>query len=120
MSDIDASVTFPGATCKELACSLPVVPFSKMSGRYAVVDYIQARSAQRPQTHELVEALVTPPEGFPYSITVWLFEHVRQICRDVGFLIAEFIGNDICTPTTCPRMRATDKYMFKCAAHQGN
>eukprot|EP00946_MAST-07B_sp_MAST-7B-sp1_P002897 g2897.t1 len=91
-----------------------------MSGRYAVADYIQTRSAQRPQTSELVETLVTQPEDFPYTITVWLFEHVKQICRDVGFLIAEFIGNDACTPTTCPRMQATDKYMFKCAAHQGN
>jgi hypothetical protein len=117
---VEAGATLlPGAGAEALALSVAAVPFAEMSGRYAVADYVRAR-ARLPQSAPGVEALVAQPADFPYSTTVWLFEQVRQICRDVGFLVAEFIDEGACTPATCPRMQATDKYLFKCAAHQGN
>ena len=107
----------PGASADELLHAVSIRPFVEMSGRYAVGDYIRARCRLSPHR---CEDIITQPDSFPYSTTVWLFEQVRQICRDVGFLVAGFIGEDICTPVSCPKMKATDKYLFKCAAHQGN
>jgi len=85
-----------------------------LTGKYAVADYIKTRARCMPDN---INALLEEPPDYNYGTAVWLFEHVRQICRDIGFLLAEL--KDDCTSDTCVEMRVTDQFHYLCAAHVG-
>jgi hypothetical protein len=102
----------PGTSSSKL--TMPVKPYDELKGKYAVADYVKSHAKLEPSN---VDNLITEPENFQYSTAVWLYEHLRQMCRDIGFLLAEL--NEECNPKSCPEMRVTDQFHFLCAAHVG-
>lgn len=53
------------------------------------------------------------PEGVNQNL--WLYEHVCQFVTELNLLIVKLHG--ICTAETCPKMKATDVWLYKCACH---
>nr|CCA24881.1 conserved hypothetical protein [Albugo laibachii Nc14] len=47
---------------------------------------------------------------------VWQFEHLRQTMQDLNVLVARLDG--FCTRESCKVMKATDDWVFLCAAHK--
>ncbi|KAJ1830088.1 hypothetical protein LPJ63_005154 [Coemansia sp. RSA 2711] len=47
----------------------------------------------------------------------WLFEHLRQICVELGFFVSQLHGE--CTHQTCPVMRANETTYY-CAGNHGH
>jgi hypothetical protein len=61
-----------------------------------------------------VKLLCTLPEG--ENAILWQYEHLRQITMELNDFI--LCLQPQCTSATCPLMSATDKYEFRCAAHE--
>ncbi|KAJ1999865.1 hypothetical protein H4R26_004882, partial [Coemansia thaxteri] len=59
-----------------------------------------------------VEGLVTEPAGV--SRLSWLYEHLRQMCVEVGFYVSAMHAE--CTEKVCPVMRAGETTYY-CAGH---
>ena len=106
-----------GATATELAAVPCFTTFQDLNSqsKYCVSDFIKKCSRTTPQD---IDTLINEPPGFDFSTAVWLFEHLRQICRDLGLLLVE-LNADVCTAASCPEMIVTDKYHYLCAAHVG-
>ncbi|KAJ1936784.1 hypothetical protein EC988_008094, partial [Linderina pennispora] len=65
------------------------------------------------RTHRYdIDDLLQVPVGM--DKTVWLYEHMRQICIELGWYIVEMHRE--CTETGCPMMRANEDTYF-CAGH---
>ena len=111
---MDQQLITPGTTASDLHSSISVGPLQ--SGKYAVADYIKSRAKLQPEN---IDALLNEPKDFKYGNAVWLFEHMRQICRDLTLLLAVLRSNNCCTSKECPEMRVTDQFHFLCAAHVG-
>jgi hypothetical protein len=47
---------------------------------------------------------------------LWQYEHLRQIMKELNVLVASLDGK--CTREGCPVMKATDEWVFLCAAHK--
>eukprot|EP01105_Mastigella_eilhardi_P016467 TRINITY_DN3765_c0_g1_i1.p1 TRINITY_DN3765_c0_g1~~TRINITY_DN3765_c0_g1_i1.p1 ORF type:complete len:233 (-),score=50.20 TRINITY_DN3765_c0_g1_i1:12-674(-) len=46
----------------------------------------------------------------------WQYEHLRLIVRQLNELV--LLLSDQCNSTTCPQMKATEQWLFLCAAHR--
>lgn len=64
--------------------------------------------------HKDVDAILEPPEGHD-DLAVWKYEHLRQFCLELNN-IAVRLQNE-CDPAICTKMKATDQWIFLCAAH---
>jgi hypothetical protein len=49
------------------------------------------------------------------SELAWQLEHMRQFVSSLGALSVAL--NAVCTAASCPMMRATDEWLYLCAAH---
>lgn len=47
---------------------------------------------------------------------LWQYEHLRQIMKELNMLVAQL--DHVCTRESCPVMKATDDWVFLCAAHK--
>jgi hypothetical protein len=115
---MEKQLVVPGTTASQLSC--PISNLDTLTGKFAVSDYIKARAKLNPSN---VDALLTEPTDFNCGTAVWLYEHLRQIARDIGFLLAE-LTDTICTPTTCSEMNVVvpgveAQFHYLCAAHVG-
>ena len=106
----------PGSSADELRRRVRPMQYSKMGGKFAVSEYILARVLNSP--HD-VAAVVSPPPDFQYSVALWIYEHMRRLCVDLGHLIAA-VGESACTLKSCPKMCVTSEFEFLCAAHKEN
>jgi len=82
-----------------------------MDGTFAVQQYIQQ---QIRKDRANLESLISPPEGQDEAL--WQYEHLRQFTLELNHLTVMF--DDICTSETCPKMKATDEWLYLCAAHK--
>ena len=90
---------------------------TNLSGKYCVSDYIKTRVKTEPSN---IKNILQEPKEYSYGTALWLFEHLKQICRDLGFLLAELHDDKICTASTCPEMGITHLNLkYLCAAHVG-
>jgi hypothetical protein len=48
--------------------------------------------------------------------SLWQYEHIRQFTIELSHF-AVYLGS-VCNHTTCPQMKATDEWMYLCAAHK--
>ncbi|KAJ2316643.1 hypothetical protein GGI00_006962 [Coemansia sp. RSA 2681] len=86
---------------------------------YSSVDEIETELASQEYLQSLIrrrrfdiDALVEVPRGVePLS---WLYEHMRQICVELGYYITAMHGE--CTEHGCPLMRAAETTYY-CAGH---
>ena len=54
--------------------------------------------------------------GFADDALVWQLEHIRHFSIELSALAVSL--NEVCTKETCPQMKATDEWMYLCAAHR--
>ena len=48
--------------------------------------------------------------------SLWQYEHIRQFTIELSHF-AVYLGS-VCNQTSCPQMKATDEWMYLCAAHK--
>ncbi|KAJ2121354.1 hypothetical protein IW147_004317 [Coemansia sp. RSA 720] len=68
--------------------------------------YLQSQLRQHPHS-------ILAPSTVDSS--TWLYEHMRQLCTDIGFLVCQLRSS--CTPTTCPVMRANASTYYCAGSH---
>ncbi|KAJ2082713.1 hypothetical protein H4R24_001381 [Coemansia sp. RSA 988] len=73
-------------------------------------EYLQGLLRQ--QRRFEVDKLLQVPSGI--GRLSWLYEHLRQVCVELGFYLAQLIQE--CTERECPVMRANET-TFYCAGH---
>ena len=61
-----------------------------------------------------VVKICEPPKEVDES--VWQYEHIRQFILELNLLVVQLQG--ICTSRTCPKMKATDEWLYLCASHR--
>ena len=77
----------------------------------AAQEYIQEIIRNEPSN---VQLIIDPPSEI--DINVWQYEHLRQFILELNLLVVQLKG--VCTQQTCPKMKATDDWLFLCAAHK--
>lgn len=77
----------------------------------AIQQAIQRSIRARPRALE--ELYSVPDDCDTY---VWQFEHLRQAMQELNVLVARLDG--VCTRESCKIMKATDDWVFLCAAHK--
>jgi len=85
--------------------------FQKKKGLFAVQEYIQELIRDNPSD---VKKIIEPPKGV--NINAWKYEHLRQFILETNLLIVQLKG--VCTKETCPKMKATDDWLYLCSVHK--
>ncbi len=85
--------------------------FQKKKGLFAVQEYIQELIRDNPSD---VKKIIDPPKGV--NINAWKYEHLRQFILETNLLIVQLKG--VCTKETCPKMKATDDWLYLCSVHK--
>ena len=81
-----------------------------MEGPFAVQEYIQEKIRLDPS--DIKGICETPPE---VDESAWQYEHIRQFLLELNLLVVELQG--VCTTKQCPKMKATDDWLYLCASH---
>ena len=81
-----------------------------LSSALGVQEYLQAQIRQDPSNFDRLFA--TPP-GLE---TRWQYEHMRLIILELNHFVVKLPS--VCTHQTCPKMKATDEWLFLCACHK--
>ena len=55
------------------------------------------------------------PEGV--SSNQWQYENICQFITELNLLIVQLINEELCTAQKCPKMKATDMWLYLCASH---
>ena len=102
MDTILAGLSFPAPRLQSL-----------LNGLYPpiVQQYIQYMIRK---DHTDVDAILDPPEGHD-DLAVWKYEHLRQFCLELNHMAVR-LQNE-CDPVICTKMKATEQWIFLCAAH---
>eukprot|EP00002_Diphylleia_rotans_P012005 TRINITY_DN2356_c0_g2_i1.p1 TRINITY_DN2356_c0_g2~~TRINITY_DN2356_c0_g2_i1.p1 ORF type:complete len:210 (-),score=34.47 TRINITY_DN2356_c0_g2_i1:114-743(-) len=88
----------------------PDQPLAEMDSPIAAQQYLQQMIRNKIEP----KVLVTPPEG--QDANVWQHEHLRQFTLELSSFVVHL--DDVCTGSSCPKMKATNEYEFLCAAHK--
>ncbi|GAM24918.1 hypothetical protein SAMD00019534_080930 [Acytostelium subglobosum LB1] len=86
------------------------LPYEKIESNYATQEYIQDKIRKDILD---IDAILEPPES--QDIGLWQYEHVRQFTLELNQYAV--LLKDVCNSQTCPQMKATDDWLFLCAAH---
>lgn len=100
----------PGTRASDLYNWAPE-DFSKMKGLFSVQEYIQELIRENPSD---VKKIIEAPSEV--DLSVWKYEHLRQFILETNLLIVQLQG--VCTKQTCPKMKATDDWLYLCAVHK--
>ena len=49
---------------------------------------------------------------------LWQYEHIRQFITQLNLLIVHLQDSDACHQEKCPKMKATDMWLYRCASHK--
>mmetsp|Transcript_4175 Transcript_4175/g.4653 ORF Transcript_4175/g.4653 Transcript_4175/m.4653 type:complete len:140 (-) Transcript_4175:1005-1424(-) len=82
-----------------------------MQGPFAVQEYIQELIRCDPSN---IKKIIELPKEVDAS--VWQYEHLRQFILELNILMVQLQG--VCTGTTCPKMKATEDWIYLCASHK--
>ena len=85
--------------------------FNKMKGLFSVQEYIQELIRHDPS--DITKIIEQPVE---VDVNVWKYEHLRQFILETNLLVVQLQRN--CTKETCPKMKATDDWLYLCAVHK--
>lgn len=100
----------PGTKSSDLY-NWPPEEYSKIKGLFAVQEYIQGLIRDDPQN---IQKIIETPEEV--DETIWKFEHLRQFILETNLLIVQLQRE--CTRETCPKMKATDDWLYLCSVHR--
>ncbi len=89
----------------------PPEDFNKMKGLFSVQEYIQESIRDNPSD---IQKIINLPNDV--DVGVWKYEHLRQFILETNLLIVQLQGN--CNNITCPKMKATDDWLYLCAVHK--
>jgi hypothetical protein len=87
--------------------------YDKTKGLFSVQEYIQELIRDNPSN---IEKIITPPTDV--DLIVWKYEHIRQFVLETNLLIVQL--QTICTKQSCPKMKATDDWLFMCTHPPNN
>jgi hypothetical protein len=91
----------------------PQEDLSQMTGPFAVHEYIQEKIRNDPSD---IKGICEPPlRHLNIDESVWQYEHIRQFLLELNLLVVQLQG--ICTSKNCPKMKATDDWLYLCASH---
>jgi hypothetical protein len=82
-----------------------------MTGPFAVQEYLQELIRDDPS--QIAKICEVPPG---VDECVWQYEHIRQFILELNLLVVQLQG--ICTSKVCPKMKATDEWLYLCASHK--
>ena len=85
--------------------------FNKMKGLFSVQEYIQELIRDNPSD---IQKIIKLPQDV--DLGVWKYEHLRQFILETNLLIVQLQG--LCTKQSCPKMKATDDWLYLCAVHK--
>jgi hypothetical protein len=88
-----------------------MIPLDKMDSTFATQQHIQQLIRSNSQD---ITTILTIPEGT--DAAVWQYEHLRQFTLELNQIVVLF--DAVCTDATCPQMKATDEWLYLCAAHK--
>ena len=77
---------------------------------FAVREYLQEKIRNDPSD---IEGICKPPEDVDENL--WQYEHIRQFLLELNLLVVQLQG--IWTSQTCPKMKATEDWLYLCASH---
>eukprot|EP00762_Andalucia_godoyi_P000272 ANDGO_03125.mRNA.1 MOB kinase activator-like 4 len=75
-----------------------------------------SRAAMFATSLEAAASFVSLPEGEDQNL--WIYDLFRFFCSQLNVYLARLAPH--CTANSCPVMKATDEWVFLCAAHKGN
>eukprot|EP01111_Echinosteliopsis_oligospora_P018472 TRINITY_DN8499_c0_g1_i1.p1 TRINITY_DN8499_c0_g1~~TRINITY_DN8499_c0_g1_i1.p1 ORF type:complete len:212 (-),score=40.70 TRINITY_DN8499_c0_g1_i1:34-669(-) len=87
------------------------IPLENMDGTFAIQQYIQQMIRDDPTAVGTILAL---PDSTDEGI--WQYEHLRQFTLELNQMVVLF--DTVCSEATCPQMKATDEWLYLCAAHK--
>lgn len=86
--------------------------FQEMSSSpLSTIQYIQQLIRE---DSKKIKKIVALPEGV--NPELWQYEHLRQFTLELSLLVVEL--NEVCDYKSCPQMKATDEWLYLCAAHK--
>eukprot|EP00744_Colponema_vietnamica_P012777 GILI01017926.1.p1 GENE.GILI01017926.1~~GILI01017926.1.p1 ORF type:complete len:242 (+),score=63.71 GILI01017926.1:192-917(+) len=100
----------PGSKASEIS-GWPSGRPAEYDGLFGTQEYLQQLIRDDPAN---VRRLVEVPEG--KDSASWQFEHIRQMTLELNQLLVCL--SEACTPSLCPKMKATDEWLYLCAAHK--
>ena len=74
------------------------------------------KAPDRPPAVLSGEGLYECPRAGIAALAGWQLEHIRAFAVELSELAV--VLKDVCTPSACPQMKATDEWMYLCAAHK--
>ena len=87
--------------------------FDKIKGLFSVQEYIQELIRNDPTD---IQKIIKAPKEV--DLIVWKYEHIRQFILETNLLIVQLQG--ICTKNSCPKMKATDEWLYLCTHPPNN
>eukprot|EP00993_Chasmostoma_nieuportense_P004629 NODE_5287_length_674_cov_20.394881_g5124_i0.p1 GENE.NODE_5287_length_674_cov_20.394881_g5124_i0~~NODE_5287_length_674_cov_20.394881_g5124_i0.p1 ORF type:complete len:212 (+),score=60.06 NODE_5287_length_674_cov_20.394881_g5124_i0:30-665(+) len=81
-----------------------------LSQPLALQEYLQQLLRDNPSD---IAALLKAPAGLEAR---WQYEHMRVLVQQLNQFVVRFF--EVCTPASCPKMKATDEWLFLCACHK--
>lgn len=91
----------------------PPEEFNKNKGLFSVQEYIQELIRNDPAN---IKKIIEAPKDV--DLIVWKYEHIRQFILETNLLLVQLQG--ICTKITCPKMKATDEWLYLCSHPPNN
>lgn len=85
--------------------------YANLTGPFAVQEYIQELIRHDSSN---IEKIIERPRDVDDS--VWQYEHMRQFIIELNLLVVYLQGS--CTSISCPKMKATEEWMYLCASHK--
>eukprot|EP01112_Ceratiomyxa_fruticulosa_P021563 TRINITY_DN7634_c0_g1_i1.p1 TRINITY_DN7634_c0_g1~~TRINITY_DN7634_c0_g1_i1.p1 ORF type:complete len:211 (-),score=19.82 TRINITY_DN7634_c0_g1_i1:151-783(-) len=101
----------PPGTKNQDMYAWPDQPLEKMDTTFATQQYIQQKIRHDSSD---VKGILTVPEG--QDEAVWQYEHLRIFTLQLNQMVVLF--DEVCNETSCPAMKATDEWLYLCAAHK--
>ncbi|ETO30305.1 hypothetical protein RFI_06815 [Reticulomyxa filosa] len=119
----------PGMRSEELF-NWPIEEYWKKQGLLANQEYIQEMIRKNPKNVVDILALPKYQDNTFTDKMQWLYEHFRQFFTDISQFLVHLQhdkGNiyvikinktiQVCNKRNCPKMQATEKFRYRCAAH---
>uniref|UniRef100_A0A7S0RCT4 Mob1/phocein n=1 Tax=Pyramimonas obovata TaxID=1411642 RepID=A0A7S0RCT4_9CHLO len=90
----------------------PILPREEFTGPLGAHAYIQQCIRIDPANVEHI----CECDNSMWDEGLWQLEHLRQVALELSGLVVLLL--DVCTKEKCPQMKASDEWVFLCAAHR--
>lgn len=88
------------------------LPPEHHNGDLGAQSYIQQCIHENPED---IATICRLPDSY-WTPNIWQYEQLRQVAMELSQLV--ILLHEVCTKELCPQMKATDEWVFLCAAHR--